>query len=203
MTDPGIKVDESPAKLTKQEQNVLLRIARDTLDRYLENGTLSEELEKKYEISPSLKVPAGVFVTLREKGDLRGCIGSIVGVEPLYLGVQGNAVKSAVRDPRFPPVKKAELKDIDIEISVMTPLQRIEEYKKIRLGIDGVIIKKGYYQAVYLPQVATETGWNLDQFLGSLCQKAGLPSNSYLPSQNKDDEKMEFLIFQAQVFAEK
>jgi AmmeMemoRadiSam system protein A len=126
-----------------------------------------------------------------------------VGAEPLYLGVQGNAIKSAVRDPRFSPVKKAELKDIDIEISVMTPLQPIEDYRKIRLGTDGVIIKKGYYQAVYLPQVATETGWNLDQFLGSLCQKAGLPSNSYLPAQNKDDEKMEFLIFQAQVFAEK
>jgi AmmeMemoRadiSam system protein A len=203
MTDTAIKEDESPAKLTKQEQTVLLRIARDTLDQYLENGALEKDLEKKYEISANLKVSAGVFVTLREKGDLRGCIGSIVGAEPLYLGVQGNAVKSAVRDPRFSPVKKAELEDIDIEISVMTPLQPLDDYKKIRLGTDGVIIKKGYYQAVYLPQVATETGWNLGQFLGSLCQKAGLPSDSYLPSQNKGDEKMEFLIFQAQVFGEK
>ena len=203
MTDTAIKQDESPAKLTKQEQKVLLRIARDTLDQYIENGALAEDLEKKYEISANLEAAAGVFVTLRKKGDLRGCIGSIVGTEPLYLGVQGNAVKSAVRDPRFSPVKKAELDDIDIEISVMTPLQPLDDYKKIRLGTDGVIIKKGYYQAVYLPQVATETGWNLGQFLGSLCQKAGLPSNSYLPAQNKDDEKMEFLIFQAQVFGEK
>lgn len=203
MTDTAIKVDESLAKLSEQEQKVLLRIARDTLDQYIENGALAEELEKKYEISANLEAAAGVFVTLRKKGDLRGCIGSIVGTEPLYLGVQGNAVKSAVRDPRFYPVKKEELEDIDIEISVMTPLQPLDDYKKIRLGTDGVIIKKGFYQAVYLPQVATETGWNLDQFLGSLCQKAGLPSNSYLPAQNKGDEKMEFLIFQAQVFGEK
>jgi uncharacterized protein (TIGR00296 family) len=85
-----------------------------------------------------------------------------------------------------------------IEISVMTPLQRIDDYKKIKLGTDGVIIKKGNYQAVFLPQVATETGWNLDQFLGHLCQKAGLPASSYDESGD-----MEFCIFQAQVFGEK
>jgi uncharacterized protein (TIGR00296 family) len=78
----------------------------------------------------------------------------------------------------------------------MTPLQQIEDYKKIKLGTDGVVIRKGYHQAIYLPQVATETGWDLDRFLGSLCQKAGLPANTY------KEKGMEFHIFQAQVFAE-
>lgn len=201
--NPDKNTAQSPSTLTGQEQKTLLRIARDTLEQYLENDKILADLEKNYDISANLQVEAGVFVTLRKEGDLRGCIGSIVGREPLYQGVRDNAISSAVRDPRFPAVKKPELKDIDIEISVMTPLQPIDDYKKIRLGIDGVIIKKGYRQAVYLPQVATETGWNLDQFLGSLCQKAGLPSDSYLPSKNMGNEKMEFLIFQAQVFSEK
>ena len=155
-----------------------------------------EDLDKKYSLSKNLEVVTGVFVTLKKKGHLRGCIGSIIGREPLYLGVRNNAVNSAVKDYRFPNVRETELKDIDIEISVMTPLQPLDDYKKIRLGTDGVIIKKGHYQAVYLPQVATETGWNIDQFLGHLCQKAGLPPNSYT------EAGMEFYIFQAQVFGE-
>ncbi|MCU0289609.1 MAG: AmmeMemoRadiSam system protein B [Acidobacteria bacterium] len=197
--------EKNSLTLNEAEQKTLLRIARDTLELYLDNEKILEDVEKKYDISPNLKIEAGVFVTLKKKGDLRGCIGSIITREPLFLGVRNNAISSAVRDPRFSRVQTSELKDIDIEISVMTPLQTIDDYKKIRLGIDGVIIKKGYYQSVYLPQVATETGWNLDQFLGSLCQKAGLPSNSYLPSENTDDddESMVFYIFQAQVFGEK
>ncbi|MCP5106425.1 MAG: AmmeMemoRadiSam system protein B, partial [bacterium] len=181
--------------LNQQEQKVLLTLARKTLAQYLETGNLPAA--ETGDISEHLKAKAGVFVTLKKKGHLRGCIGSIVGQEPLYQGVHGNVVKSAVKDYRFPPVKKEELKEIDIEISVMTPLQRIEDYKKIRLGIDGIIIKRGFRQAVFLPQVATETGWSLDRFLGRLCQKAGLPEDSY------KEKGMDFYIFQAQVFGEK
>jgi AmmeMemoRadiSam system protein B/AmmeMemoRadiSam system protein A len=184
-------------KLSKDEQKVLLSIARDTLEEYLEKGTVPEGLEKKYKLSKNLEEITGVFVTLKIRGHLRGCIGSIVGVVPLYLGVRDNAIKAAVKDYRFKAVKKKELEKIDIEISVMTPLQRIDDYKKIRLGTDGVIIRKGHNRAVYLPQVATETGWNLDQFLGRLCQKAGLPAGSYTGSKD-----MEFYIFQADVFHE-
>jgi AmmeMemoRadiSam system protein B/AmmeMemoRadiSam system protein A len=194
----GQNVMKLPLTLNKVEQKVLLSIARDTLEEYLSNGIQPGDLDKKYKISENLKETTGVFVTLKKSGHLRGCIGTIVGTAPLYLGVQDNAIKSAVKDYRFPPVKKEDLKEIDIEISVMTPLQRIDDYKKIRLGTDGVIIKKGNYQAVFLPQVATETGWNLDQFLSRLCQKAGLPARSYSESEN-----MEFYIFQAQVFGEK
>jgi AmmeMemoRadiSam system protein B/AmmeMemoRadiSam system protein A len=194
----GKKVMKPPLTLNQEEQKVLLSIARDTLEEYLSNGIQPDGLEKKYKISGNLKETTGVFVTLKKSEHLRGCIGSIVGTAPLYLGVRDNAIKSAVKDYRFPPVQKEDLEDIDIEISVMTPLQRIDDYKKIKLGTDGVIIKKGNYQAVFLPQVATETGWNLDRFLGHLCQKAGLPARSYAES---DD--MEFYIFQAQVFGEK
>jgi AmmeMemoRadiSam system protein B/AmmeMemoRadiSam system protein A len=184
-------------KLSPDEQKVLLSIARDTLEKYLEKGKVPEDLEKKYKLSKNLEQTTGVFVTLKTGGHLRGCIGSIVGVAPLYLGVRDNAIKAAVKDYRFKAVQKKELEKIDIEISVMTPLQRIEDYKKIRLGTDGVIIRKGHNRAVYLPQVATETGWNLDRFLGRLCQKAGLPPRSY--AESKD---MEFYIFQANVFHE-
>lgn len=182
--------------LNKNERKALLSIARDTLVRFLDKGDYPEGLEEKYALSENVKEVKGLFVTLKKKGQLRGCIGNIIGQDPLYLGVRDTVVKSAVRDYRFSPVEKTELKDIDIEISVMTPLQRIDDYKKIRLGTDGVIIKRGNYQAVYLPQVATETGWGPDQFLGSLCRKAGLPANSYTESG------MEFFIFQAQVFGE-
>lgn len=192
--------ENTPFALNKKEQKALLEIARKTLDMYLGKGKEFQlpDLEKKYPISGNLKKSTGVFVTLRKKGHLRGCIGSIVGVAPLYVGVRDNAVKAAVRDYRFPPVKKDELKKLDIEISVMTPLQKIEDYKKIRLGTDGVILGQGSHRAVYLPQVATETGWNLDKFLGNLCRKAGLPSDTY-----KESRDMEFYIFQAQVFGEK
>lgn len=189
-----------PAALDKKEQKALLEIARKTLEIYLEDGKEFPlpELEKTYPISENLKDSTGVFVTLKKKGQLRGCIGSIVGTAPLYIGVRDTAIKSAVRDYRFPPVKKDELKSLEIEISVMTPLQKIDDYKKVRLGIDGVILGQGSQRAVYLPQVATETNWDLDTFLGNLCQKAGLPFDTY-----KKSKEMEFYIFQAQVFREK
>lgn len=184
-------------ELTAQEKKTLLAIARETLEEYISKEATPGNLEKRYTLTDNLKIETGVFVTLKIGEHLRGCIGSLVGTSPLYLEVQDNAIKSAVQDPRFNPVQKGELKKIDIEISVMTPLQKIEDYKKIRLGIDGVIIKKGYYQAVFLPQVATETGWALDEFLGHLCEKAGLPTRAF------QSPGMEFLIFQALIFGEK
>ncbi|UCH95236.1 MAG: AmmeMemoRadiSam system protein B [Candidatus Aminicenantes bacterium] len=191
-------IGDKPMSLNLKEKKTLLSIARKTLeDHFQGNYVVLKEVENNFPITPGLKEKAGVFVTLRKQGDLRGCIGSIVGEEPLWEGVRNNVLKSAFRDPRFYPLKEDELEKIDIEISVMTPLQQINDYKKIQLGTDGVIIRKGYHQAVYLPQVATETGWDLDQFLGHLCQKAGLPANEY---KSKD---IEFHIFQALVFDEK
>lgn len=188
---------ENDMDITIEEKKTLLAIARRTLEDFF-NGksTALEDLEKDYKITPPLKEKAGVFVTLKRNGDLRGCIGTIIGVEPVYEGVRNNALKAAFKDPRFYPLKKGELKKIDMEVSVMTPLQKIADYKKIRLGTDGVIIRQYGRQAVYLPQVATETGWGLDRFLSRLCMKAGLPGDAY------QKEGMEFYIFQAQVFGE-
>lgn len=190
---------EGIMKLTAAEKTLLIRLARETLQSYLEERTepSEEDIRNRYELTENMMQNRGVFVTLKKKGQLRGCIGSIVGEIPLYRGVIKNALNAALRDPRFPPVDKPELREIDIEISVMTPLQSIEDFRKIRLGTDGVIIRKGYHQAVYLPQVATETGWNLDQFLGSLCLKAGMAAEEYR------SPGMDFYIFQALVFHEK
>jgi AmmeMemoRadiSam system protein A len=112
--------------------------------------------------------------------------------------VTANALHAALDDPRFEPLPASELNRVEIEISVMTPLRPVSDYRSIRLGTDGVVIRDGHAQAVYLPQVATETGWNLDQFLASLCAKAGLDRAAYRSSPT-----MQFYVFQAQVFGEK
>lgn len=193
---PG-KAPGDEMEIDVDEKITLLAIARRTLEDFF-NGknTRLDELEKDFKITPALKEKAGVFVTLKRKGSLRGCIGTIIGVEPVYEGVRNNVLKAAFKDPRFYPLKKAELKTIDMEISVMTPLQKVADYKKIRLGTDGVIIRQYGRQAVYLPQVAAETGWGLDLFLSRLCMKAGLPGDAY------QKEDMEFYVFQALVFGE-
>jgi len=196
---PSRKVEKnSPVALSLDEQKTLIRIARDALKRYIGEGIYPEVNENKYDITENLKRETGVFVTLKEHGRLRGCIGNLVGMGPLYLGVRDNVISAASRDPRFPAVRKEELNHIEVEISVMTSPLRIDDYRKIRLGTDGVIIKQGRAQAVYLPQVATETGWDLDEFLSHLCRKAMLDPSAYKNSRN-----MEFYIFQAQVFSEK
>lgn len=189
--------EHNPLHLSKTDEQTLLVLARQTLEKAFQGKSSASEEAAQKQFSQALMEKAGVFVTLRESGDLRGCIGSIVGVEPLWEGVQNNALNAAFHDPRFMPLAKNELKNVDIEISVMTPLQQIADYHSIRLGIDGVIIRKGPYQSVFLPQVATETGWNLDEFLSHLCVKAGLPAQAYR------SPGMEFMIFQALVFGEK
>jgi AmmeMemoRadiSam system protein B/AmmeMemoRadiSam system protein A len=195
---PSFKEDNGPMKLNEHEKKALLTMARQTIEDHFKGKTTAmEAYEKKYKLSAKLKEKTGVFVTLKKKGHLRGCIGTIIGREPLSSGVRNNALKAAFEDPRFGSLKEKELAAIDMEISVMTPLQKLDDYKKIRLGTDGVIIRKGYNQAVFLPQVATETGWDLDRFLGQLCRKAGLAYDAY---RSPD---MDFFIFQALVFDEK
>jgi len=192
------KSPNDPIGLSQAEQKLLLELARSTLQSYLKNIQVPQPKENQFSAYPKLGENLGVFVTLREKGELRGCIGSIIGVEPLYRGVMANAIQAAVDDPRFPPLQQKELERVEIEISVMTPLRLISDHHSIRLGTDGVVIRDGGAQAVFLPQVASETGWTLDQFLGSLCVKAGLQRDAYRSSRT-----MQFHVFQAQVFSEK
>lgn len=183
--------------LNEDEQEVLLKLSRDVLDSFTKNGSEPALSFDRYNITPAMMRRAGVFVTLKKKGVLRGCIGSITGVSPIVNAVIDNTKKSAADDPRFAPVKAAEAKDLRIEISVLTPLEQIDDYQQIRLGTDGVMLVKGKNTGLYLPQVATETGWNLEQFMNSLCGKAGLPEGSH------KDEEAKIYRFQVQKFREK
>ncbi len=196
-TEGEDKMDEqtaAPRQISHENRVLLLKLARKTLEAYTRSG---EKLKINLNDYPEeLRVRRSVFVTLNKNGSLRGCIGNLGEGDPLPVSVRDYTINAAVRDPRFPPVQHSEVKDIDIEISVMTPASDISDYHRIRLGIDGVIISKGFYRAVFLPQVATETGWNLDQFLSRLCMKAGLSPDAY------KKPGMNFSVFQAEVFSE-
>jgi len=140
----------------------------------------------------------GAFVTLHKGGQLRGCIGNIIGQKPLYLTVRDMAIAAASSDPRFRPVSKAELPDLEIEISVLSKPWKAKSADEIQMGVHGVIVSRGWMQrGVFLPQVATETGWNREEFLSQLCaQKAGLPADAW------KDPKTTLEIFTATVFSE-
>lgn len=187
---------ESNEFLTKEEKKLLLTMARQTLEEYLKTGNVPEFF-KDIPIPEHLKQETGMFVTLHKDHMLRGCIGYITGREPLHKAVVDLAISSATRDPRFRPVKYEELKDIHIEISVMTPLKRIYDPNEVIVGKHGVVVQKGMASGVFLPQVATEQGWNKETFLTELCKgKAGLPGDAW---KNKDTE---LYIFSADVFGE-
>ena len=181
------------AMLTKEDKKRLLEIARSTISALV----LGKGLPVFQEKSQGLNLRRGAFVTLHKKGELKGCIGSFTSDEPLYKVIPKMSVESASHDYRFEPVRAEELNDITIEISVLSEPKLIDDWRNIRLGIDGVIIRKGFSSGVFLPQVATETKWDLDTFLGQLCsQKAGLPWASY------KDPATKIYTFQADVFSE-
>jgi len=179
--------------LNEKQKKILLDIARKTIEEYVQTRKVPEF---KVE-DPLLKEKRGVFVTLHRRGMLRGCIGYIMPIEELFKAVSKMAIESSTADPRFPPVKPQELNDIEIEISVLTVPERIKSTDEIELGKHGVIVKRGYHQGVFLPQVATETGWSKEEFLNRLCyDKANLPEDAW------KDKDTEIYTFSAQVFKE-
>ena len=180
--------------ISHENRILLLKLARQTLEAHTQSNRKLDIDLKSY--PKELLMRRSVFVTLNKNGNLRGCIGNLGEGDPLPVSVRDYTINAGAGDPRFQPVQHSEVKDIDIEISVMTPFHEITDYKRIRLGIDGVIIQKGFYRAVFLPQVATETGWNLDEFLSHLCTKAGLKADAYRKPG------MTFSVFQAEVFSE-
>ncbi|MGV8124171.1 MAG: AmmeMemoRadiSam system protein B [Candidatus Xenobiia bacterium LiM19] len=183
--------------ITPEDRKMLLAMARETLEEYLRNGK-PPTFFKDSPIPENLKKEAGMFVTLHSKGQLRGCIGYVVGREALHKAVVSLAISSATQDPRFYPVKFEELKDIDIEISVMSPLVKVAGADDIVMGTHGVYIKKGFHSGLFLPQVATETGWDKTTFLRQLCSgKAGLPADAW------KDRDTEIYVFTADIFGEK
>jgi AmmeMemoRadiSam system protein B/AmmeMemoRadiSam system protein A len=184
---------ELDTPLNEEQQEALLKLARERIETYVKTGE-----KKKYEIPDErMKVKQGAFVTLKKGGILRGCIGHIVPIEPLCDTVADMAIAAATEDPRFPPVTTGELKDILIEISVLSVPRRVQSAEEIELGKHGVIVKRGMRQGVFLPQVATETGWDKDTFLEHLCWgKAGLPKDAW------KDKDTELYVFTAQLFEE-
>ncbi len=180
--------------MTEEEKNYLLNLARKSIKEYLLTGEKHIPAKPKFDL---LKKERAVFVTLHKDGQLRGCIGHMHAQMPLYQAVAEMAVSAAFQDPRFPKLQKNELSQIEIEISVLSPMQRIQDYEQIKIGRDGVWVKKGFQSGVYLPQVAEETGWDREQFLESLCaHKAGLPKDAY------KEPDIELYIFQVEKFSE-
>lgn len=154
----------SAMSFTERDKELLLMLARRTIDAEL-SGNIWPDLQAS-DISSSLAVPCGAFVTLRLAGDLRGCIGTFVSDDPLHKVVQQMAAAAAFEDRRFMPLSKAELSHVEIEISVLTPLERIYSADEIQLGVHGIYIRKGDRAGTFLPQVAIEAGWSKDEFLG-------------------------------------
>jgi len=143
-------------------------------------------------------------VTLKKHGQLRGCIGMIQEKMPLYQAVVDYAIHSATKDPRFKPMTADEAKEVDIEISVMnptadpmTPFQKVKDVSEIVIGRDGLLLRRGSYQGILLPQVPVEQGWDRDKYLEGICRKAGVPNGAW------KDAKTELYRFSAQVFGEK
>jgi len=180
--------------LNIQQRKKLLKIARQAIEEYLSSG---KKLELN-ESDPVLSQKMGSFVTLTEHGQLRGCIGNLTANQPLYLTVRDMAIAAAVDDPRFPPVSLTGVKNIQLEISVLSPLEKVASADNIELGKHGVLVRRGRQSGVFLPQVATETGWSKEEFLNELCsQKAGLPPGAW------KDKDTDLYVFGAEVFSEK
>lgn len=166
---------QSGFSLSADEKKELLRLARQTVERYVREKKVPE-----YDTSnPNFLSERGAFVTLKKKGELRGCIGYIAPVFPLFRAVIQCAVYAATEDPRFDPVAPAELKDLEYEISVLTPLIKIEDPKTVQVGKHGLVMAMGGRRGVLLPQVPVENGWGREEFLAQACLKAGLPSDSW------------------------
>jgi AmmeMemoRadiSam system protein B/AmmeMemoRadiSam system protein A len=182
-------------ELTRKDQDELLRIARSTLESYITNRTTPALNPAGY--SQNIKTPAGAFVTLKIDGNLRGCIGSFEPREPLYQVIQEMTIASSTQDSRFQPITTKELASIHIEISVLTPMRKINDIKEIQLGKHGIYIKQGFRGGTFLPQVATETGWTLDEFLGHCARdKAGIGWTGW---KNADIYVYEALVFEEDI----
>ena len=195
-------------KLSIDEGRYLVRLARQAVKEYLVSG---KQINPPPDTPPRLKEKKGVFVTIEKieidpsgvwRRTLRGCIGIPEPIYPLVEATIYSAISAATRDPRFPPMSYSELKDVVFEVSVLTKPQLIKitdpkDYpKEIKVGYDGLIVERGLYKGLLLPQVAVEYGWDERKFLEQACLKAGLPPDSWLLPDTK------IYKFQAQIFYE-
>ncbi len=175
--------------LSEDEKKQLKEIAKDSIE-----NALFGKKKKQLEMPAVFKEKRGAFVTLKKRGELKGCIGYIRGVQPLHETIEEMAVQAAFHDPRFAPLEKNEWKDIEIEISVLTPMRIIESIDEIKVGTHGLYIEKGHNSGLLLPQVATENNWDREMFLEYTCWKAGLPGDAWKSPDTR------VYIFSADVF---
>lgn len=178
---------------SKEEKKFLLGIARESIKNYFREKRPLEDIKID---DPLLEEKRGAFVTLKEQGRLRGCIGRIVADLPLYKAVSWMACEAAFKDPRFPPLEEKELKDIILEISILSPFKKIDNVEEIEVGKHGVMLRKGWYSGLLLPQVAQEYNWDKYTFLDHTCLKAGLGYGCWR------DKDVDIYIFSAEVFSE-
>ena len=190
-----IEPQANNSELTEDDKKQLLLLARKTMVYALKNRRIPEASYLGIAISDAMRPVRAAFVTLKKNGMLRGCIGDIFPTKPLYKSVITNAIHACVNDRRFSQVSQDELKDITIEISALTVPAPIASADEIRIGIDGVVLNKNGRSAVFLPQVAPEQGWNVEQMLTQLSMKARLSADGW-------KEGASFLVFQAEVFGE-
>jgi MEMO1 family protein len=195
VTQKEKKIASSPDfSISIKDKKELLKIARTAIDNKVRDNKVPDINPSGY--SKTLMTPSGAFVTLHEHGDLRGCIGRFTSDEPLYKVIREMAIASATQDTRFDPVAENEIVRLEIEISVLSPMKKINSIDEIVLGKHGIYIVKGMSAGTFLPQVATETGWNKEEFLGHCARdKAGIGWNGW-----KDAE---IYIYSAEVFSEK
>jgi hypothetical protein len=187
------KVVETPFSLNEQEKNELLALARKSVEHAVEE---KEAYEPTASTSEALTQERGAFVTLRESGALRGCIGYTSAIKPLYMTVRDTATLAALRDPRFQPVAASELSQLDYEISVLSPLRRVLDVQQIMIGQHGLLMKNGAFEGLLLPQVPVEEKWDRQKFLEQTCAKAGMSFGCW------KDEDTDIFMFTAVVFGE-
>jgi AmmeMemoRadiSam system protein A len=177
--------------LSAADKAALLEFARKTLESYLTNGATPS-----CAAGESLKQKKGAFVSLHFGDELRGCIGQLNPDSELCEVVQHCVISAAAEDSRFLPVTKDELPELNIEISVLTPFQRIQRVEEIEVGRHGLYIAQGHFKGLLLPQVASQFGWDRVTFLRQTCRKSGLPESAW------QDPKTAIYIFEAEVFSE-
>lgn len=178
--------------LSKAEKKALLGLARSAIADKLKTGDAAFQPEE----SPGLEMKSGAFVTLHKKGRLRGCIGRFTSDFPITDTVQEMARAAAFEDPRFNPLSASELQEVDVEISVLTPMRLVSSTDEIQVGKHGIYIINGPSRGVLLPQVATEQGWDRQTFIEHTCLKAGLGKNCW------QEAETEIYVFTAEVFGE-
>jgi AmmeMemoRadiSam system protein A len=160
----GKSEQKNDFELSEEDKKQLLTIARSALELYIKENSYPKY--KETEINPANQDTAGAFVTLYKNDELRGCIGHIESDNPLYKTIQSLTISSATKDYRFKSVRLDELSEIEIEISVLTPMKKISSIDQIEIGRHGIYIKKGFHTGTFLPHVATKTEWTLEEFLG-------------------------------------